>query len=237
MAVGLEIFNDANSVLLSTDVTPLCFHSKKSHTLTRDIKSIIPLHAEDSYLSVFRVNLSDGGRILDYGIFSPMGKDGYYFLPDRLKNNQSIIIDEYKFKLGLNQTANNGLQLFDANGKEVYNSNNKPINILGHNSVNISDCWLKNERGQFTGQYTNKTLFGSYPGKKVGILFTNIPTGIIKFSHQSSVYAYDIRMVMGDDFIILMYLVQQWTASFSSVHIPIDESVRLEYFIVDLTGL
>lgn len=237
MPSGLEFFNDNNSVILSADVTPLCFHSKTSHSLTKDVKSSIPLHVEDGYLSVFKVHLADGSRIMDYGIFSPMGTSGYYFLADRLQNGQSIVIDEYKFKLGLSQTTNKGLQLFDAQGNEVYNSSNKPINILGHNSINVSDCWLKNNQGQYTGQYTNKILYGTFSGKKVGILFTNIPTGIIKFSHQSAVYNYDFRMVMEDDWITLMYWVQQWTVSFSNVHIPIDESVRLEYFIVDLTGL
>lgn len=238
MPSGLEFFNDNNSVILSTDVTPLCFHSKTTHTLTPNIQSSIQLHKDDGYLSAFKVHLADGARILDYGIFSPMGADGhYYFLADRLQSGQSIAIDEYKFKLGLSQTANLGLQLFDAQGNEVYNSNNKPINILGYGSVNVSDCWLKNDQGQFTGQYTYRALYGSYPGKKVGILFTNIPTGIIKFSHQSAVYAYDFRMVMDDESIMLMYWVQQWTVSFSNVHIPIDESVRLEYFILDLTDL
>ena len=237
MPSGLEFFNDNNSVILSTDTTPLCFHSKTTHKLTTNAASAIPLNKEDGYLSAFKVHLADGGRIMDYGFFSPMGTNGYHFLPDRLQSGQSILIDEYKFKLGLSQTTNKGLQLFDAQGNEVYNSSNKPINILGHNSINVSDCWLKNNQGQFTGQYTNKFLYGDYPGKKVGILFTNIPTGIIKFSHQAAVYAYDFRMVMGDDFIILMYWVQQWTISFSNVHIPVDESVRLEYFIVDLTGL
>lgn len=235
MPSGLEFFNNNNSVILSTDVTPLCFHSKTSHTLTKDIKSSIPLHKDDGYLSVFKTHLD--ALIMDYGVFSPMGTTGYYFLADRLQNGKSIIIDEYKFKLGLNQTTNTGLQLFDAHGNEVYNSSNKPINILERNSVNISDCWLKNANGQFTGQYTNKFLYGHYPGKKVGILFTNIPTGLIKFPHQPGVYAYDVRMIMGDEFITLMYWVQQWTVSFSNVHIPVDESVRLEYFIVDLTGL
>ena len=237
MPSGIEFFNDNNSVILSTDVTPLCFHSKTSHTLTKDIKSSIPLHVEDGYLSAFKVHLADSSRILDYGMFSPMGTNGYYFLADKLQNGQSIIIDEYKFKLGLSKTTNKGLQLFDAHGNEVYNSSNKPINILGRNSVNISDCWLKDANGQFTGQYTNKFLLESYPDRKIGILFTNIPTGLIKFSHQAGVHAYDVRMVMDNDFMILMYWVQQWTVSFSSVHIPVDESLRLEYFIVDLTGL
>lgn len=236
MASGMEFFNDGNSVILSTEVTPVCLHQKINHTLTPSLSSAIPLHTEDGYLSVFYVD-NPASSFMDYGFFSPAGVDGrYYILPDRLPSGQTIAVEEYKFKLGLSNSANQGLQLFDSNGVETYNSNNLPLNILGHYSINVSDCWLKNSNGQFTGQYTNEFVQGYWAGKKIGILFTNMPTGIIKFSHQNGVYAYDIRVAMNDGVLTLMYWVTQWLVSFSSQSIPIDESVKLEFFIVDITN-
>ena len=237
MSNGFEFFNDDNSVILSTDVTPVCLHQKINHTLTPSLSSAIPLHVDDGFLSVFYVD-NQPSNFYDYGIFSPAGTDGrYYILPDRLGAGQTIAVEEYKFKLGLSKPATTGLQLFDSNGNETYNINNQLINILGRYSIKISDCWLKNSNGQFTGQYTNKFVSDSWSGKKIGILFTNMPTGIIKFSHQVGVYAYDVRVSMQNGILTLMYWVGVWLQSFSSAHIPVDESVRLEFFIVDLTGL
>lgn len=236
MASGMEFFNDGNSVILSTEVTPVCLHQKINHILTPSVSSAIPLHTDDGYLSVFYVD-NPASTFMDYGFFSPAGADGrYYILPDRLPTGQTIAVEEYKFKLGLSNPANQGLQLFDSNGGETYNSNNLPLNILGHYSINITDCWLKNSNGQFTGQYTNKFVSDVWLGKKIGILFTNMPTGIIKFSHQAGVYAYDIRVSMVDGVLTLMYWVIQWLVSFSSQSIPVDESVKLEFFIVDITN-
>lgn len=236
MSSGMEFFNNGNSVILSTEVTPVCLHQKINHTLTPNLSTAIPLHTEDGYLSVFYVD-NPASSFMDYGFFSPAVSDGrYYILPDRLPSGQSIAIEEYKFKLGISEPATQGLQLFDSNGVETYNSNNKLLNILGHYSANVSDCWLKNSNGQFTGQYTNKFISDYWAGKKIGILFTNMPTGIIKFSHQSGIYAYDIRVAMQDGVLTLMYWVTQWLVSFSNKSIPVDESVKLEFFIVDLTN-
>ncbi|WP_372810046.1 hypothetical protein [Pseudoalteromonas nigrifaciens] len=236
MPSGLEFFNDDNSVILSTEVTPVCLHEQIDHTLTTSLSSSIPLHEDDGYLSVFYID-NPPENFYDYGFFSPAGTDGrYYILPDNLSSGETIAIKEYKFKLGLSKSANQGLQLFNANGDETYNSNNLPINILERYSIKVSDCWLKNSSGQFTGQYTNKFVSGAWSGKKIGILFTNMPTGIIKFSNSANVYAYDIRASMKDGTLVLMYWVDVWLQSFSSVSIPIDESVRLDFFIVDLTN-
>lgn len=236
MPSGLEFFNDGNSVILSTDVTPVCLHQKINHTLTSNLSSAIPLHVEDGYLSVFYIDNAPS-NFYDYGFFAPAGTDGrYYILPDRTLGTKTIAVEEYKFKLGLSKQAEAGLQLFDTNGNETYNSNNLPISILGHYSINVSDCWIKDNNGQFTGQYTNKFMSNSWMGKKIGILFTNMPTGIIKFSTQRGVYAYDIRVSMQNGYLVVMYWVGLWLQSFSSASIPIDESVKLEFFIVDVTG-
>jgi len=233
MPSGLEFFNDTHSVILSTEVEPLCLHEKINHSLTRD--NAIPLHVDDGFLSVFHV-ANPPENFYDYGYWSPAGSDGkYYILPDELGSGETIPIEEYKFKLGISNTANSGLQLFNSQGVETYNSNNRPINILARYSINVSDCWLKNSSGQFTGQYTKKFVNGSWSGKKIGILFTNMPSGIIKFSNSRTVYAYDTRISMTDGSLTLMYWVDQWLVSFSSAYLPVDESVRLEFFVIDIT--
>ena len=56
MASGMEFFNDGNSVILSTEVTPVCLHQKINHILTPNLSSAIPLHTDDGYLSVFYVD-------------------------------------------------------------------------------------------------------------------------------------------------------------------------------------
>jgi len=233
MPSGLEFFNDTQSVILSTEVKPVCLHEKINHTLTRN--NAIPLHVDDGFLSVFYV-ANPPENFYDYGYFSPAGSDGqYYILPDQLGSGETIPVEEYKFKLGISNAASTGLQLFDSQGIETYNSNNKPINILAKYSINVSDCWLKDSNGEFTGQYTNKFVNASWPNKKIGILFTNMPTGIIKFSYQRGVYAYDIRISMTDGYLTIMYWVQEFLTSFSSASFPVDESIKLELFVIDIT--
>ncbi|MDO5652170.1 MAG: hypothetical protein Q4G13_08590 [Moraxella sp.] len=238
MSSGIQLFNDNSSIVLATDTMPLCFHNKITHRLTKNNASIISLHKDDGYLSAYHIVNDDGSRFMDYGLFSPFGADGsYYFIADRMAANAHVMIEEYRFKLGLKHQARMGLQLFDVNGNETYNSNNKPINILAKHSIDVSDCWLKNDNGQFTGMYRGSFATHNEISKKTAVLFTNIPTGLIKFSHHRAIYMYDIRLLTTEGTFMLYVRPEWWIANFTNAHFPVDINARLEYFVVDITNL
>lgn len=237
MAYGLQSVNDSDNVLLSSEVTPVCLHSKTSKSLTTNFNTAIPVHPGDGYLTAFHV-VNDSAQFYDFGVFSPFGTMGkYYILGDgnRMAASKTINVDIYKYKLGIVNNATTGMRLFNASGVETYNTNNKPINILSQVSIDISDCWIKDASGNYTGQYTNKIIQGNWYGKKIAILFTTMPSGFIKFSNSRSVYTYDIRFNMTDGILTMVYWVGNWTTSFSSAHHPPDPSVKLKFFIIDVT--
>lgn len=234
MPSGIEFINDNGGLILSTEVTPVCLHNKTIHTLTRS--GAVPLLAEDGYISAYHIK-NPPDRIMDLGIIAPISAFGIF--PDRLPSGSSVEIEQFDFKLGIANQLNKGdagLQLFDASGAEIYNSNNRPINILKHFSIDVSNVWIKNDKGNYTGQWTNHIVTDYWPNRKIALLFTNIPSGAVKFSHSSNIYIYDTRLDMSNGSLFVACRVVTWLQSFSNASIPVDESLRLEFFVVDVTG-
>lgn len=229
MAAGLQIFNDNKSLLLSSDAVPIVYQQKIISKLTTNVASSIPL-SKNGMLSAYYFNSGgDSGRIKEYGVFAPFGaSNNFFILPDKMTAT-GIMVEEYQFKASLKNTANHGLQLFDATGKEIYNSNNIPISILDKVSINVADSW---------NPLSVKSWSAYYTGKKVGFLFTNIPMGITKSNSMPQIWAYDYRPYTDDTgMAMLLYTPTVWSYSYSSASIPIDYSLRLEFFIVDVSML
>lgn len=230
MTAGLQIFNDNKSLLLSSDTVPIVFQQKVVNKLTTNTSSKIPLSKNNDILSVYYFDSGgDNSRMKEYGIFAPFGAgNNFFILPDKM-TAAGITVEEYQFKASLKNTANHGLQLFDGAGREIYNSNNIPISIIDKVSINVSNSWTPK---------TVKTWSGFYPNKKVGFLFTNVPMGITKSSSMAEIWAYDYRPYTDNTgMAILTYTPTVWSYSYSSASIPIDYSLRLEFFIIDVSML
>ena len=232
MAQGLEIYNDNNSLLLSSDTIPILYQQKVVSRVTSNVNSKVLLSKKDGVLSVYYFDCkNDVNRISDYGVFSPFGAgDNYYILPDKMGASEHIDVEEYQFKAQIKYSCNAGLQLFNASGVEVYNSNHVPLTIVDKVSIDVSNSWYPMSTKSWGKIYTGRT--------KLGFLFTNIPAGITKSKTYSGVYAYDYRPYCDNEgFISISYTPTIWTYSYSSAEIPIDRSLRLEFFVVDLSGL
>ena len=232
MVQGLEIYNDTNSLLLSSDTVPILFQQKIVSKLTNNINSKIMLSKKDGILSVYYFNCNnDVSRISDYGVFSPLGAgDNYYILPDKMGASEYIDVEEYQFKAQIKHPCNAGLQIFNASGLEVYNSNHVPLTIVDKVSIDVSKSWYPMSTKIWSNSYPNRT--------KLGFLFTNIPAGITKSKTYSGVYAYDYRPYCDNKgYISLAYSPTIWTYSYSSAEIPIDTSLRLEFFVIDLSNI
>lgn len=232
MAQGLEIYNDTNSLLLSSDTVPILYQQKVVSRVTSNVNSKVLLSKKDGILSAYYFDCgNDVNRISDYGVFSPFGAgDNYFILPDKMGASEYVDVEEYQFKAQIKYPCNAGLQLFDANGTEVYNSNHVPLTIVDKVSIDVSNSWYPKSVQFWSNIYTGRT--------KLGFLFTNIPAGITKSSTYSGVYAYDYRPYSDNEgYISITYTPTIWTYSYSKAEIPIDRSLRLEFFVVDLSDL
>lgn len=232
MAQGLEIYNDTNSLLLSSDTVPILYQQKVVSRVTSNVNSKVLLSKKDGILSAYYFDCgNDVNRISDYGVFSPFGAgDNYFILPDKMGASEYVDVEEYQFKAQIKYPCNAGLQLFDANGTEVYNSNHVPLTIVDKVSIDVSNSWYPKSVQFWSNIYTGRT--------KLGFLFTNIPAGITKSSTYSGVYAYDYRPYSDNEgYISITYTPTIWTYSYSNANIPIDRSLRLEFFVVDLSDL
>lgn len=222
MTAGIHILNDKQSVQISHETIPMVYHEKISHNL-KNISGI-PLKSDNGTISVFRP-LATFDRVAEYGIYHPFGITA--ILPDRIKSD--LWIEQYIFKPQIKQSSRVGMQIFDENGGEIFNSDSLLLSIIDKVTLDPSQSWADLNFHFWTNYYANTTKFG--------FLFTNLPSGLSKSNSMPNIWAYDYRFVADNHLATFAFKPSTMTYSFSSAEIPLDYSLRTEFFIVDLSNL
>ncbi|OPH36516.1 hypothetical protein [Moraxella lacunata] len=227
---GIHIINDAQSVQISTETIPMVYQYKTVHNLKNT--QLVNLQKNDGSISVFLPKVSGDGSLWRHGIFPPFGGVTCILRDDNRVQNGDLIIEEYIFKPQVVASTNVGLQIFDHNGTELFNSDSRLLSLIKKYEIDPSTSWYT-ESGRPEYQYTIDTA----SAHKIGFLFTNLPAGITKSPSMSQIYAYDYRFWSDDGIMMFAVGPQVWSWSFSNAHIPIDRSLRTEFFTVNLDNI
>lgn len=175
MAVGLSIYNDANTLQIDSNYRNLMLVSKKNHTNNTYI---------DQAGEVFALS--------GFGVLDDRG--------DRLKVFTQGTVTIYGFSLIDTIPSNNSsLEVFDANGKLCFSSSSKPLRVLdmvngdyfSNSSPTVSKSYNVDQCAVVIGQPYLAWREGS--AYKVGDYYIESSGGNLRLAAQASVITTDER--------------------------------------------
>lgn len=237
---GLLINNDANNVLISSDVTPLTYDKKILHDFTANGNLKVPVSNTDGSISVWNRAGTDSS-IIYIGMYHDFYGSPTYMGKRRFSNGSDLQVTEYKFRPSPPASSGYGLQLFDADGNETYNSEKPLLNIIDKVNIRVADGYNKEIKyDQYEGYYwvDRSTWSKNYPGvTKLGIMFNNVPAGISKTSSLYQIWAYFYFFRTVGSRVELEYRPEYWSSSQSSAVIELDLELELEFFVIDLSNI
>lgn len=236
---GLQVNNDKNNLLISSDVTPLTY--KKS--ISRDFKvstELIPLSSEDGSFTVWHRG-DTSSRIQDIGIFQAFYSSPTYISKRIYDQSSALPITQYIFSSKPSASSGFGLQMFNSSGFETYNSEKPLLSIIDKVSINVADGYNKEvKKDSIEGTlFVDRTRWAkSYVGySKLGIMFTNVPAGISKTSSFYQIWAYFYNFRTAGNLIEIEYRPEYWSYSQTSAVIELDLNLKFEFFVIDLSNV
>lgn len=236
---GLLVENSNRNVQISSDVTPLTY----SHKIEHDFKAnntLVPMGNENESFSVW--HRGDGvSRIQDIGLFQASYNSPISIGKRRYDQSAVLQVSEYVFDTRPAVSSGLGLQLFNALGVETYNSEKPLLSIIDSVSIHVADGYNKEvKRDSTTGElYVDRTRWAkTYAGyTKLGILFKNVPGGISKTSSFYQIWAYFYNFRTSGNLVELEYRPEYWSSSQTSQVIELDQNLKLEFFVIDLSNV
>lgn len=236
---GLLVENSNRNVQISSDVTPLTY----SHKIEHDFKVnnvLVPMGNENESFSVWHRGDSVS-RIHDIGLFQAFYNSPISIGKRRYDQSAILQVSEYVFDTRPAVSSRLGLQLFNASGVETYNSEKPLLSIIDSVSIHVADGYNKEvKRDSTTGElYVDRTRWAkTYAGyTKLGILFKNVPGGISKTSNIYQIWAYFYNFRTAGNVVELEYRPEYWSSSQTSQVIELDQNLKLEFFVIDLSNV
>lgn len=234
---GLWANNDRGNVLISSDANQITY----SHTMLHDFNvsnTDVMLGREDGTFSVWSrtdtvsvlhnigiVQAGLGGRTI-------MGKHSGISSPD-LKVYEHIFTSKPSTSSGV------GLQLFNASGIEVFNSDKPLLSIIDKITIDPEVAYRKEFRNANGVLVQDRTFWEkSYPNhSNLGLMFTNVPAGIMKEAAYYQIFGYAYNFRTSGNTINIAFRSEYAFWSGTSRVITLDESVRFEFFVIDLSNV
>ena len=235
---GLFVANDKRNVQISSDVTPLSYKQTIIHDYTT-ARLVLPVGNEDGTFNVWHRGEATN-PIHHIGLFQA-GYSAPIFMGKHVGTTSStLLVEQHIFSSKPVISSGVGLQMFNANGIETYNSEKPLLSIIDKISLRPEDAYRKTVRKDFDGTLImDRTLWEkTYPGyTKLGLLFTNVPGGIFKEPAYYQIWSYAYNFRTAGNTINIAFRAEYFSWSGTSASIPMDDELKFEFFVVDLSNI